>query len=371
MAYFQRLIFLCCTLALLITRASGAPPTSQTQMVFAPFNGANNRPEMQIANADGSNIRSVLPVTRNPHVLSLAVDHRDQSIYYGGWAPDYEISRVKIDGSGKTTLYNMTALDPLVFNRPNATPTPYGISLDIVHNKVYWVGGQHNSNGFGSDISTFIQRANLDGSNVEIVRQTLWSVSSPYGLVVDGASEKMYWTDQANFSIRSANLDGSGMQTIFQRGRGKPVFPWLMGGLAIDFDHQIMFWSELTSDYENTNIHSANLDGSGVRTLLTVETTGTNWFDMPLVIGLAVDPTTRQLYFADASDTTPGSEPSGSIHRINYDGTNLQTLIAQTPRPFSIGLLIVPEPTSTSIALCALVALFSISHTRSVRNAWR
>jgi hypothetical protein len=345
----HRLVCLFTAIALCAARSDLA--SAQTQIVFAPFEGANDQPEMQIANSDGTNVHSVLPPAHEDHVLSLTVDPRNQMIYYGGWAADYEIGRVHSDGTGKTTLYSLHALDPLVFNRSNATPSPYGISIDTVHNKLYWVGGQNNTNGFGSDIPTFIQRANLDGSNVETVQQTLWSVSSPYGLAVDGLSGKMYWTDESNFSIRRANLDGSGMQTILNRGTGASTFPWLLGGLAIDFQHQQMFWSELTPDHQNSNIMSAGLDGTGVHSLLTVSGAEHNWFDMPVVIGMAVDPAASVLYFADST---------GSIKRTNYDGSGIQTLIAPTSRPFSIGVLPVPEPGSIFLGLSAIPGFWLI-----------
>jgi hypothetical protein len=318
----------------------------QPQIVFAPFGGVNNVSEMQIANADGSNVRDLLPADFGPHLLSLAVDPRDGTIYYGGYAADYEIGRVKLDGTGRTTLYSLHALDPLVFNRSNATPSPYGISVDTVHNKLYWVGGQNNSNGFGADIPTFIQRSNLDGTNVEIVRQTLWSVSNPYSLAVSGALGKMYWTDQSDFSIRSANLDGSGMQIVLDRGTSSsPQFPWLLGGLSIDFQQQKMFWSELDAAGTTTNIMSAGLNGSDVQTLTTFSGRDNGWFDMPLVIGMAVDPTTSQLYFAcSRTNFEPTLGTLGALYRVNYDGTNLQTVIANTPRPFGLALMPVPEP---------------------------
>ena len=328
---------------------------AQTQMVLAPF-GSNNVPEIQIANADGSNIRPVLPPAFGPHVVSVAVDPRDQTIYYGGYAADYDIGRVKIDGTGKTTLYSLHALDPLVFNRSNATPAPYGISLDTIHNKLYWVGGQNNTNGFGLDIPTFIQRSNLDGSNVQIVRQSLWTASSPYSLVVNGAAGKMYWTDESDFSIRNANLDGSGMQTLLHRAAsGVPEFPWLLGGLAIDFQHQVMFWSELTADHHHTNIMSAGLDGSGVHNVITVSQVFDNWFGMPTVTAIDVDSATSQLYFANSSATySPTIGLLGAVYRSNYDGSNLQTLIASTSRPFGLALLTVPEPSSVVVLLWAL-----------------
>jgi hypothetical protein len=325
---------------------------AQTRIVLTPF-GGNNAPEIEVANADGSNLHGVLPVAFSPHLVSVDVDPRNQIIYYGGYAADYEIGRVKLDGTGQTTLYSLHTLDPLVFNRSNATPAPYGISVDTVNNKVYWTGGQNNSNGFGADIPTFIQRANLDGTGVETVRQSLWTASSPYSIVVNGASGKMYWTDESDFSIRSANLNGSGMQTLLNRApSGAQTFPWLLGGLAIDFQHNVMFWAELTPDQNHTNIMTADLNGSGVHSVTTVNhAMFGNWFGMPVVTGMDVDPATSQVYFANSNASfTPQTGLLGAVYRMNYDGTNLQTLISNTARPVGLALL-VPEPAGAVLVL--------------------
>jgi hypothetical protein len=348
-----RMRFVWVSLSACFSLWSSAVIATEMRMVIAPFGGGGPPyPVIEIANADGTNAQAVLPPTSGDlPVLSLAVDPRDQMVYYGTRAAEYKIARVRIDGTGQQNLYSLHSLDPLVFNRSNATPSPYGISLDTVHDKVYWVGGQNNSNGFGNDIPTFIQRSNLDGSNVEIVRQSLWTVSSPYNLVVDGASGKMYWTDMSDFSIRSANLDGSGMQTILNRNAPSTFSSsdWQFGGLAIDFQHQVMFWSELAADRDHSILMSASLDGSGVHSLLTVDGTNRSWFGMPVVIGMAVDPATSQLYFADSY--------GWSINRLNYDGSNFQTLIEPSPRPFSLALLPVPEPSSFVLAALGLIGL--------------
>ena len=334
----HRLILLWLTLTVLATSINGVLIARELQIVFAPFDGVNDFPQMQVANADGSSVRSVLPAARNPNVLSLVVDPRDRTIYYGTYAAEYEIRRVGADGAEDAMLYSLRSLDRLVRGVANATPSPYGISLDTLNDKLYWVGGGNNSGGTGPNIPTFIQRANLDGTSVEIVRQSQNSDSSPYSLVVDGVTERMYWTDMSDDSIRTAHLDGSEMEIVLQRDKK-------VGGLAIDFGRQIMFWSELAQDRRQTNIMSAELDGSGVDTLHSVDGLAPSWFGMPTVIGMTVDSAASQLYFADSLGE--------SVSKINYDGSDVQLLIADTPRPFGIGVFPIPEPTGLGLALLA------------------
>ena len=72
---------------------------------------------------------------------------------------------------------------------------------------------------FGADK---IQRANLDGSNIEdLVTQGL---SVPTGIALDVVGGKMYWTDLANYTdkIQRANLDGSDVQDLVTQGLRGP-----------------------------------------------------------------------------------------------------------------------------------------------------
>ena len=69
-----------------------------------------------------------------------------------------------------------------------------------------------------------IQRANLDGSNVEDLITT--GLTSPFGIALDVGRGKMYWTDEYTVKIQRANLDGSNVQTPRELSR-----PW---GIALD-----------------------------------------------------------------------------------------------------------------------------------------
>ena len=59
-----------------------------------------------------------------------------------------------------------------------------------------------------------IQRANLDGSNVQ---DLVTGLNTPYGIVLDVAGGKMYWTDVNADKIQRANLDGSNVQDLVHR----------------------------------------------------------------------------------------------------------------------------------------------------------
>ena len=54
-----------------------------------------------------------------------------------------------------------------------------------------------------------IQRANLDGSNVQDLVTRTQGLSLPGGIALDIAGGKMYWVDFGTEKIQRANLDGS------------------------------------------------------------------------------------------------------------------------------------------------------------------
>ena len=87
---------------------------------------------------------------------------------------------------------------------------PYGIALDIAGGKMYWTDP-----GTGK-----IQRADLDGTEVQDLVTS--GLSDPQGIAVDGAGGKMYWTDRGSDKIQRANLDGSGVEDVVTTGLEDP-----------------------------------------------------------------------------------------------------------------------------------------------------
>ena len=72
---------------------------------------------------------------------------------------------------------------------------PFGIALDVMAGKIYW-----------ADVGADIQRANLDGTDVEDLVTVL---ESPTGIAIDTIAGKIYWPDGGTDKIQRANLDGT------------------------------------------------------------------------------------------------------------------------------------------------------------------
>ncbi len=181
---------------------------------------------------------------------------------------------------------------------------PFRIALDVAGDKIYWTEANQNPNK--------IRRANLsDGSDIE----DLVIGGNPFGIALDVLGGKMYWTNFARLntsSIQRANLDGSDVESLLT-GLGEP------GGIALDVVNGKMYWTDQGPGFKK--IRRANLsDGSDIEDLVT----GLN---NPLAV--ALDVLGGKMYWADSS---------GNIKRANLDGTTVENLLPSTPNPNDIAL---------------------------------
>ena len=183
---------------------------------------------------------------------------------------------------------------------------PNSIALDIAGGKMYWTDGG------------IIQRANLDGSNVETLVRGLVNLST---IALDVEGSKMYWTDAGTIvtaKIQRANLDGSNIEDLVTRDQGldNPI------GIALDVSGGKMYWT----DYSTDKIQRANLDGSNVEDLVTQ--------GLDKLFDIALDVAGGKMYWTDAG--------TDKIQRANLDGSNVEDLVTQgLDSPIGIALDVV------------------------------
>ena len=165
---------------------------------------------------------------------------------------------------------------------------------------MYWT-----SWGKSSRRETKIQRANLDGSRVEDLITT-GGLGAPWGLALDVAGGKMYWTDYGTNKVHRANLNGSRVEALVTTGLNRPR------GLELDLVGGKMYWAS------RSTIQRANLDGTQVEELLR----------RPNYIGslVLVLPEGKMYWTEDVT-----------ILRANLDGSQIEELLA-TRLGFAQGL---------------------------------
>ena len=97
-----------------------------------------------------------------------------------------------------------------------------------------------------------VQPSVSEGSQL---RGRMTSLSQPHGIAVDRARGKLYWTDPGTHKIYSANIDGSGLET---------VVTWAPNPRGIAVDKGKIYWT----DSRTRQIYRANLDGSQLEVLI-------------------------------------------------------------------------------------------------------
>ena len=143
-------------------------------------------------------------------------------------------------------------------------------SIDVAEGDLFFL--------WTDDDTDKIRRANLDGSNVQIL---VTGLGVPYGIALDVVGGKMYWTDIGRDKIQRANLDGSHIEDLVTQGL------WAPGGLALDVVGGKMYWTDWGTD----KIQRANLDGSHIEDLVTQGLIGPS--------GLALDVVGGKMYWTD------------------------------------------------------------------------
>ena len=111
---------------------------------------------------------------------------------------------------------------------------------------------------------------------------------------------KIYWTDTFDNQVKRANLDGSGMETLIG-GLNTPA------GIAVDYAGGKLYFADTGSN----RIYRANLDGSGLQAIVTS--------GLATPVSLKVDSANGKLYWADSG--------TAKIQRANLDGTGVQDLL--------------------------------------------
>ena len=126
-------------------------------------------------------------------------------------------------------------------------------------------------------------------------------LSAPTSIDLDLVNGKIYWADDGTNQVRRANLDGSGVQTLVT-GIDNPV------SIALDVGGNKMYWA----DKAGGRIGRANLDGSGAVTTFVSTSNGIN--------GLAVDTARGKLFWTE--------DDNDRIRRVNLDGTGATTVLS-------------------------------------------
>jgi hypothetical protein len=214
------------------------------------------------------------------------------------------------DGSGKETIVT-------------GCRYPDGIAVDAERGHIYWtnMGVPYLNDGS-------IERADLDGGNrVVIVPQG--ATHTPKQLHLDLEGGKVYWCDREGMRVMRANLDGSRVETLVERGRGdedmRDQTRWCVG-ITLDRKLGKVYWTQKGPDNAGVGcILRAGMeipDGERPTQRSDIEVV----FDrLPEPIDLELDSENRVLYWTDRGDPPRGN----TVNRAPIDRHAAPEIVAK------------------------------------------
>ena len=124
--------------------------------------------------------------------------------------------------------------------------TPQNLVLDSAGGQLYWTERTSKTTGK-------VQRANLDGLNVQLVKKL---TGAPRGMALDAVNRKLYLTN-AWGKLQRMNMDGSSFQPNFITGLETP------GQVVVDMIGSKVYWTE------QGKLRRADLDGGNIQNVVT------------------------------------------------------------------------------------------------------
>ena len=182
---------------------------------------------------------------------------------------------------------------------------PDGVALDVAAGHLYWTNmGVPNRND-GS-----IERVDLDGGH----RKTIvpeGATFTPKQLQLDRRHGKLYWCDREGMRVMRADLDGSGIETLVQTGSTEAdrldQTTWCVG-IALDLERNQIYWTQKGPDNAGRGrIFRAGIDiprGESAGSRSDIETL---YDGLPEPIDLEIDHAKRVLYWTDRGDPPLGN----------------------------------------------------------------
>ena len=253
-------------------------------------------------------------VDQDARVFSIALHTGAGKLYWG--SHDSVIRRANLDGSDIEVI----------------VPAPEGrawdLEIEVSGGKIYW----HSAGE--------IQRADLDGSNVETVLDPDLYLSG--GIAPHGPTGKLYYAgfyiadNDVYYQIRRANLDGTDDELLLERPK------WLdLSSLELDADYPgtRVYWVQWDEDnFYDIDIAAMELDGL---------------FYEPLGLGGLLDShlavTSSRIYWNVVSGGEPPCGP-GKIYRGPLDGSGKYLLFSMDGNSWAIDV----DDTSDSIPVPAV-----------------
>ena len=190
---------------------------------------------------------------------------------------------------------------------------PDGIVVDAQAGHIYWTNMGIPDLNDGS-----IERVDLDGGNRKvIVPQGV--THTPKQMHLDKANGKLYWCDREGMRVMRANLDGSQVETLVERGRGDKdqldETRWCVG-ITIDPKLGKIYWTQKGATKGGLGrIFRANIEIPKGETPTNRSDIEVLFDHLPEPVDLELDLANRILYWTDRGDPPRGN----TVNRVPID----------------------------------------------------
>ena len=284
----------CRCLVLFILLSSWLSIASAQKVYWLEVGNRDNR--IRCANLDGTNIEDIVTGLEG-WPISMALDVADGKMYWTQNDPSWGDTNTK----GKIRCANLDGsnVEDLVIGLGNMR----AITLDVAVGKMYWTHWTQISKS-PNRYRTKIQRANLDGTDIEDIVTGLEAGSSHSQIALDAVGRKIYWMYHSK--LRHANLDGTTIEDISKWNRENEIID-----IALDVMNRKIYWGR-----SNGKIQRANLDGTNMEDIVTI---------LGVPGDMALDAANRKIYWRE--HYWKRGDRFFSIRRSNLDGKNVHNIV--------------------------------------------
>lgn len=209
----------------------------------------SNQPVVRRLRVDRTNKKVYWVVGQSGFIRRSNLDGSEQEIIYSTFSG---LNLIKIDEANDLIYFTEESGDAIkrlslvTGTVTTLLPTDFAQGIDIAPNlqKIYWTEFNQKR----------IMRANLDGSNVEIVAFT---EGKPFDLLIDTSAQLIYYSERETNSINTINYDGGNFTTILNLENPPGV-------ISIDQNAKLIYWVEPTEA-----IRSATLEGENIQEIVS------------------------------------------------------------------------------------------------------
>ena len=193
---------------------------------------------------------------------------------------------------------------------------PDGLAIDSAAGHLYWTNMGNPKRNDGS-----ILRSGLDGTNL-ITIVPPGGTFTPKQLQIETSTGKLYWCDREGMRVMRANLDGSGIETLVDSSGGDPrpgadPSKWCVG-IAVDVEQGKFYWTQKGGENAGQGaILRAGLTLPKGQTAADRRDIELLYDGLPEPIDLDIDPRDRMLYWTDRGDPPLGN----TVNRARLDVT--------------------------------------------------